>query len=158
MAKAPARLRSPSGQQRPCVHLVATLAPAASPLPHLPLPLTLLTASVSIHRVDTWLSSTLRTCCFTDVINEWGWRGISFFISLHLHLKRATLGCSAWRGRGWGMGVFNMGFYHGVFLDDSSGVAVVDVNRPAVVTLFGGAYGDIWVKKRTRCVCVNSQS
>lgn len=36
-----------------------------------------------------------------------------------------------------------MGSYHGVFLDDSCGVAVVDVNRPAVVTLFGGAYGDI---------------
>lgn len=40
------------------------------------------------------------------------------------------------------MGV-KMGSYHGVLLDDSSGVAVVDINRPAVVTLLGGAYGDV---------------
>lgn len=47
------------------------------------------------------------------------------------------------RGAGMQCGGVQMGSYHGVFLDDSSGVAVVDVNRPAVVTLFGGAYGDI---------------
>lgn len=55
-------------------------------------------------------------------------------IFLHLHLKRAALGRHAGA---------KMGSYHGVFLDDSSGVAVVDVNRPAVVALLGGADGDV---------------
>lgn len=36
-----------------------------------------------------------------------------------------------------------MGSYHGVFLDDSGGVAMVDVYRPAVVALLGGANGDV---------------
>lgn len=38
--------------------------------------------------------------------------------------------------------------YHGVFLDDSRGIPVVDIDRSAVVVLFGCADGYIWTDRQ----------
>lgn len=47
--------------------------------------------------------------------------------------------------------------YHGVFLDDSRGIPVVDINRSAVVVLFGCTDGYIWMDRQRTNVFVKSQ-
>lgn len=124
-------------------------------------------AEVSI-RTTTLLcvfKSYIRTCRFTTQCSDSDsfcvnrQDGHVAFINHLAYVGLATLGMSGKRRT-----VFTQNNlpetvrYHGVFLDDSRGIPVVDVDRSAVVVLFGRTDGYIWTdRQRTNVFFVKSQ-